>query len=117
MGLTVKGDPKTASKPRRVLKASDAPPKVGRLASMDERQRAQDLLDTFDIENDVDDLLRALRRFAMTGTFADTEDHRPAYARAIVRHMKDATFDERVQAVVDEMRVSESTAARLLRRR
>lgn len=93
------------------------PPKVGRLASMDERQRAQDLLDTFKVDGDPEPMFQALRRFALTGTFADTDDHRPLYARALVRHMKGATFDEKVQAIVDEMRVSESTAARLLRQR
>lgn len=121
MSVIVKGDPKTG---KRVVKLPDgeeprlmtAPPKTGRLASLAERERAQDLVDQFEIDLDPEVLVRALRHFAAEGTFAETVDMRPATARTMARWMKTATFDEKVQAVVEHFHVSEPTAARWLRK-
>jgi hypothetical protein len=92
------------------------PPKTARRASKAERQRAQDVIDTFRVDNDLEPLYQALKHFAKEGTFAQTVDYRPQAARSIARMMKGAAFDEKVQVVVEHFNVSESTAARWLRK-
>lgn len=119
MSLTIKGEPneKRSKHPDFGEDPNRKPLKLVRRASLDERQRAQFLLDQFEVDCDLQMILDALKRFAREGTFAHTDDQRPMFARSMARCMKGARFDDKVQAVVENFRVSEATAARWLRKR
>lgn len=108
------------------------PTKVGRRADADERARAQAIVDDYyrlrdnpeaapEWQRDMRDhllspryLLQRLEGFAINGTFAGTQDMRPHLAAWIAERCGSAKFEDKVQAVMTELSVSERTAARLL---
>lgn len=68
---------------------------------------------TYDVESN--HLLRWLEDFAREGTFQNTTDFNRLIANGIAKRAG-PRYADKVQAVADEMRVSDRTAARLLSR-
>lgn len=113
-------------------------PKTGRRASLDERKRAQDIVDLYmdalenggEITYDADDpetrsvfvatiegLLGDLQRFARTGTFEITNiDRQSIEANSLKRQLKHTPpSGGRAREVADELGISERTAYRRLK--
>jgi hypothetical protein len=117
VSLTIKGDPN-----ERRSKLPDMgddvllkPPALVRRATKAERERAQFLLDQFEVDGDLQVIFDALRRFARDGTFADTTDMRPQMARNMARRMK-CTYEVKVAELAEYFNVPDATCANWLRK-
>ena len=146
MSFTLTPKPKDGPDTRRAYPPTNfggelfkKPPKLTYRASPDERKRALWLVDMYrhmtgneknenwlDVPADElgEDryrragryLVNMLQRFAADGTFADTADARPEFARLMAGGMRHRTYEAKIAVLAQRFNVSEATAARWLRK-